>query len=256
MPVKEEGQVVRWFGTCTDVHEQKLAGTILEAEVLNRTEQLRQSLIEKETLIKEVHHRVKNNLQMISSLLSLHSDALTESSAIAALKESQQRIVSMAMVHEQLYGAKTLAEIDFSEYAETLINELVHSSTSERSRVSIHFAGAPVQLNVDQAIPCGLILNELITNALKYAYPEGREGVISVSCGEGSTETVVLAVVDQGIGLPAGFDWRNARSLGLSLVNLLAKQLGGSLTIEGETGVSAKVEFKKRLAGARSAAAA
>ncbi len=241
----QQGVVLRWFGTTTDIHEQKTEKERLEAEVQARTEELRRSLTDVETLLKEVHHRVKNNLQVISSLLSMQSDILDDPIAAAALRESQQRVYSMALIHERLYGSRTLEEVDFGEYAETLIHELFFSYSSGAANVTSHLNLAPVTLKIDQAIPCGLILNELVTNALKYAYPHGRAGEIRVDLSASESGEVTLTVRDFGVGLPASVDWKNSKSLGLPIVDLLSQQIGGTLNVQRSPGAMFTVKFSK-----------
>ena len=194
--------------------------------------ELRRSLLEKETLLQEVHHRVKNNLQIVSSLLKLQGDSLTDRSAAAALRESQQRVLSMAMIHERLYAGKQMAEVEFDDYARALVHELVYSYAGRKGNVTGRLLPPSIRLNIGQAIPCGLILNELVTNALKYAYPDGRDGEVLVELHETPAGRIRLAVSDRGQGLPPDFDWNNTKSLGLRIVDVLAKQLGGTLTIE------------------------
>lgn len=175
-----EGAVVRWFGTSTDIQDQKETDSRLENEVQHRTsslqdslqalqskeEQLLRSLKEKETLIREVHHRVKNNLQVVSSLLRMQGNLVRDQEASKALKESQRRVLSMALIHERLYGGQHLDQIDFAEYAKTLIDELLRSHADRSDRIVSRVDVAHVLLNMDQAIPCGLMLNELVTNAI------------------------------------------------------------------------------------------
>jgi two-component sensor histidine kinase len=212
----------------------------------NVTEQeLRRSLQEKETLLQEVHHRVKNNLQIVSSLLKLQADSLTDRGAAAALKESQQRVQSMAMIHERLYAVKQMAEIEFDDYARDLVHGLVYSYAGRAGNVTGRTLPPNIRLNIGQAIPCGLILNELVTNALKYAYPDGRDGEVTVELHESAEGRIRLSVSDTGQGLPADFDWKNMNSLGLRIVNVLAKQLGGNFTIESGERTTFAVDFAR-----------
>jgi len=251
----QRGEVLRWFGTFTDIHEQKLAKERLETEVSNRTralqqlkakeDELRRLLSEKETLLNEVHHRVKNNLQVISSLLRMQGDLLKDSQAAAALRTSQHRIVSMAHIHELLYSSQFMDRIDFAEYTQTLVSELVQSYIVLGDGVTARFNTASVFLKVDQAIPCGLILNELVTNALKYAYPPGAGGEILVELGENAAGLVTVSVADRGVGLPEGFDWQNSKSMGLPIVDLLTKQIAGTLHVRTNPGAAFTIEFPK-----------
>jgi len=240
------GEVVKWFGTLTDIHDQKTENERLEAVVEARTEQLRRLLTEKETLLKEVHHRVKNNLQIISSLLRMHGDRVRDPAAAAALADSRRRVISMALIHEQLYGNQQMNAINFGEYALTLTNELFSSCSWEGRKISSRVEAANVLLRIDQAIPCGLILNELVTNALKYAYPCGTGaeggGEVLIELKKAGKE-VSLSVSDAGVGLPPGWKLDNKRSLGLPIVDMLAKQLGGQLTLEQGPGARFTVTF-------------
>ena len=207
-----------------------------------RTEELRQSLREKETLLKEIHHRVKNNLQIVSSLLKMQTDTVKDHVAQAALNDSRQRVYSMALIHERLYGTERMDEIDFADYAAGLVNELSYS-VGKPPGVEIRIDAAQILLNVDQAIPCGLILNELVTNALKYAYPAGKSGEILILLRETNDGCVSLRVVDHGIGLPNGFNLKTLDSLGLSIVEILSRQIGGSLHIEENHGTAFIIDF-------------
>jgi PAS domain S-box-containing protein len=230
--VDADGVPVRVTGTVIDVTEQKQA----EERTLS-------ALAEKELLLKEVHHRVKNNLQVICSLLGMQAAALEDRSAILALRESHDRVQSMAMVHEMFYGSESLGDIDFREYAQRLLSELSASFGVASSRVRLNAAVSPLRLDIDRAIPCGLILNELICNSFKYAFPDGREGGISVSLCHCEDRRVRLAVEDDGIGLPDGFSIGNTHSLGLSIVKILSQQLNGTLHVESREGTRFEVVF-------------
>jgi PAS domain S-box-containing protein len=204
-------------------------------------ERVKASLREKEVLLKEIHHRVKNNLQIISSLLSLQADRLTDPDAVRLLQDSQDRIRSMALVHERLYAAGNLSRIDMCVYVQTLVEQLLISyRNSPGVQADVH--AQPVWLDIDAAIPCGLILNELVSNALKHAFPDGRPGRIVVSLeplGLGAR----LSVRDNGVGLPANVRPERADSLGLRLVQALSEQLHASLQIEPGPGACFVIEF-------------
>jgi len=208
-------------------------------------QELRRSLHEKETLLQEVHHRVKNNLQIVSSLLKLQADSLSDPAAAALLRESQQRVLSMALIHERLYAGKEMAAIEFDSYARTLVQELVYSYAGRAGNVTGRILPPPIFLTIGQAIPCALILNELVTNALKYAYPAGGTGEVVVELQELPDNRIRLAVSDHGTGLPEGFDFRTSKSLGLRIVWVLAKQLGGTLTIERGKQTKFALEFPR-----------
>ncbi|HEX4168804.1 MAG TPA: PAS domain S-box protein [Bryobacteraceae bacterium] len=255
LPVlNEQKNVDRWIGTCTDVHEQKAAKEVLEAEVGSRTAALEQALGEKNTLLKEVHHRVKNNLQVICSLLRLQANLLKDEVATAALRESQQRVLSMALIHERLYGNAKMDRIDFGEYTAALAQELSYSYSLGTHNVATRLDLSPVQLKIDQAVPCGLILNELITNALKYAHPEGRRGEIRIMLKQMATGEVALTVSDDGIGLPVDFDQRKSKSLGMTIVQILAKQLGAAFTVQSQPGASFTLCFPNQCSDQRAVA--
>ncbi len=210
-----------------------------------KEQELRRSLQEKETLLQEVHHRVKNNLQIVSSLLKLQADSLVDKNAAALLKESQQRVLSMALIHERLYAGKLMAAVEFDSYARTLVNELVYSYAGRAGNVTGRTMPPAIFLNIGQAIPCALILNELVTNALKYAYPGGADGEVTVELSESAECVIRLAVSDQGRGLPVGFDFQKSESLGLRIVHVLARQLGGTLTVESGPRTTFVLEFPK-----------
>ena len=224
-----------------------MVGVAREITGRKRTEEnLRTSLREKEVLLKEIHHRVKNNLQVISSLLSLQTGYLEDPKMVRIIQESQNRVRSMALVHEKLYQSHNVAEIDFGDYIRDLIGQLVKSYGTQDSRVQTVVRADPVALGVDRAIPCGIIANELVTNAMKYAFPEERTGTIDVELKSLSPGVIRLKVKDDGVGLPPGFDLREAKSLGLTLVQMLAEQVQGDLSIvPGTPGVEFVIVFRK-----------
>jgi PAS domain S-box-containing protein len=187
-----------------DINEPKIA----ELQIQERERQVARLLVEKRALAREVHHRVKNNFQVISSLLRMQAGLLTDDRASAALHASQQRIVSMALIHDLLYRNDHVHQIvDFAEYVRSLVDELFKAYAHASGLVGKCLSTSRVLLNVDQAIPCGLILNELVTNALKYAYPDGKAGEVKVDLKETPSGLVTLSVSDYGVGLPEGVDW-------------------------------------------------
>ena len=194
---------------------------------------LRGSLHEKEALLKEVHHRVKNNLQVITSLLRLEAHRDVAPGTRNVLKEMQGRIRSMALIHETLYRTGDFARIDVGEYLRQLGQQLFRAQNSEPSRVRLKMDLAEILLDIDHAIPCGLIANELLSNSLKYAFPEGRAGDVWLRLSRGEDSSVVLRVEDTGVGLAPDFETRRTGSLGLQLVGDLSRQLGGRLEIGG-----------------------
>ena len=198
-------------------------------------DQVKASLTEKEVLLKEVHHRVKNNMQIISSLLVLQSEKIKNEKDRMIFLDGQNRIRSMAMVHEKLYRSGSFAVINFAEYMPGLIRNLCLSYKVNSSLISVNMDVEEIELDIDTAIPCGLMINELVSNAIKYAFPDNRKGEITVKiCKVGGRTCIVVS--DNGIGLPQGLDIDNADSLGLQLVKVLAGQLNGTMEIERNGG--------------------
>jgi two-component sensor histidine kinase len=214
-----------------------------QREVLRSEQAVRVSLREKEVLLKEVHHRVKNNLQVISSLLNLQARYLTDSAAREIFNESQNRVQSIAMVHERLYRSTNLSHIDFGEYTVALVDNLFHSNdAAERGIVrNIELDGA--RLPIDLAIPCGLIINELITNCLKHAFHGRASGVVSVKLRRCLPHHLELTVEDDGVGLPADLDPRQTQSLGLDLVFTFAEQIDANVEITRGEGSRFRLTF-------------
>jgi two-component sensor histidine kinase/HAMP domain-containing protein len=215
-----------------EVHERKAA-----------EEQVRASLNEKEILLKEIHHRVKNNLQIISSLLNLQVGKVTDPQTIQVLHESQSRVRSMALIHEKLYQSDSLARIDFGEYVKSLTTDLFRSYQRGLGRVQLKIEVDEVALELDQAVPCGLILNELMTNALKYAFPDRRIGTLHVELSARPEHMLCLRVADDGAGMPPEFDSTTSKSLGLQLVQSLVAQLDGHLKVDNTSGTAFEVTF-------------
>jgi two-component sensor histidine kinase len=224
----------------------------LQAEITERVRkeaQIKASLEEKEALLKEIHHRVKNNLQVISSLLNLQSRLVADPQALEVFQESQHRIRSMAFVHEKLYQSESLARIDFAEYVRTLTTYLFSSCGARAQGVTLDIQAEDVLLGIDAAIPCGLILNELVSNALKHAFPNGRDGEVRIDLRADDDQRLTLTVSDDGIGLPEGLDVHNTNSLGLQLVDTLVRQLDGTMEIHGQGGTEFKIDFVVPQAG-------
>ena len=200
-------------------------------------------LREKDVLLAEVHHRVKNNMQVITSLLNLQAEEITDSATRILLEESRNRIQSMALVHEQLYRSREYASIDFAGYVNQLTSTLFSMYQVESSDVQFIGPAEGVNLDLERAIPCGLLLNELITNSLKYAFPQGRKGKVWIRLSP-KNGVMVLNVGDDGIGLPDNFDIRNTKSLGLQLVNLLVEHdLQGNISHEKKKGTQYCIKF-------------
>lgn len=190
--------------------------------------QLNEALKEREVLIREVHHRVKNNLQIVSSLLNLQANTINEKNADEVLKLSQSRIDTMSLIHEKLYQSEKLSDIKFSEYINNLLKHLEHSFGAEQKHIKITSSLEEVPLHIDKLVPCGLILNELVTNAMKHAFSEQERGVIHVDCRP-VNNNCILTISDNGKGLPEEFKIEKSKSLGLRLVTGLVKQLKGKL---------------------------
>jgi PAS domain S-box-containing protein len=206
-------------------------------------EQLRNSLEEKELLFREVHHRVKNNLQIISSIFSLQRQYIDDPRVLSVLAESRDRIYSMALIHEQLYRSSLLTRIDLKDYIHNLSQSLLKSYNINPDRIQIHLNIADVSLDVDTAIPCGLIINELITNALKHAFPAKAIGHIQIDFLPIDDCTICLTVRDTGIGLPESFDSQHTNSLGLRLVRALTRQLCGDMNAYNDNGTVFQLTF-------------
>jgi PAS domain S-box-containing protein len=184
---------------------------------------------EQEVLVREVHHRVKNHFQTLASLLDLQADTIEDPRALAAIEDSQQRIQSMALVHQSLYQSGDVGRMDLAAYLRGLADELCRASGAEARHLTLRLTTEAVWLPVETAMPCGLILNELLANAFKHAFPVGRPGVITVTLRTDVDGTCVLEVCDDGVGFPDGLDFHQSESLGLRLVCLLTEQLGGTL---------------------------
>jgi len=208
----------------------------LTASLRESADRLGASLEEKNVLLKEIHHRVKNNMQVVSSLVALHAESLQDGAVREVLGGVASRVRAMALVHEKLYQSADLAQVEFAAYTESLLRYLwgAHGAAAAGIRLTLDLA--PVALPINAAVPCGLILNELVGNALKHAFRGRGEGEVTVSLGTAEDGSVQLDVRDNGIGLPPGFDWRHGRSLGLRLVLMLNGQLGGTVDVRTPPG--------------------
>ncbi len=207
-----------------------------EKELLASDQRLRQSLSEKEALLKEIHHRVKNNLQIVSSLLYLQEDAIQDPTGLEILRESQNRVKSMALIHEQLYGTDNLAKIDFGRYLYSLTANLLDAYGIDPVRLRLNIEAAGIALGVDLAAPCGLIVNELVSNAIKHAFPQDRGGTIEIIIRKLNAGQMELVVADDGVGLNTQSPGPDSTSLGLRLIDTLTTQLDGTLSVETENG--------------------
>ena len=216
----------------------------------DQEQQLRGSLAEKEALLKEIHHRVKNNLQIIASLLDMQSEFLDQADSRNVLLEMKTRVRSIAAIHELLYTAADFSRIEFRRFVEKLAQDVIAVHRQHATQVRIELHAESVLLDMAQAVPCGLIVNELLTNALKHAFPDGRPGKINVSFGSDKTNWR-LEVADDGIGLAADIDPGNVSSMGFHLIQLLAQQLGGSLDVIRAAGTRFVISFPRDPASVR-----
>ena len=226
----QQNRPVALIGINRDITERKRA----EAEMLA-------SLREKEMLLKEIHHRVKNNLQVVSSLLSLQARDVADVRLREVFQESQNRVRSMAMVHDKLYGEGTMSHIDFGQYVDSVTRELHRSLGTER--ISCSVKADQVSLGIDLAIPCGLIVNELVSNSLKHAFKNRDDGRVVVCIRRPDDEKVVISVADNGLGFPAEVDFRTVSSMGMTLILALTDQIGGTIALDRNNGTTFTISF-------------
>ncbi|MBI3396258.1 MAG: sensor histidine kinase, partial [Spirochaetia bacterium] len=213
------------------------------SELARVNEHLRESIREKDVLLKEIHHRVKNNLQIVSSILSLQSNYIDDEKFLQIFQESQARIKSIALIHELLYEKGHLAKIDFGSYLHDLVNSIFRSLGGEAGRIKYSVDADSVLMELSAAIHCGLIVNELVTNAIKYAFPDNARGAVHVKLKGAEGKWCVLTVEDNGVGLPKDLDPRKAVTMGLQLVDTLVSQIGAQITIEREHGTGFVLKF-------------
>ncbi|MEG4443929.1 PAS domain S-box protein [Microcoleus sp. AT9_B5] len=228
--------------------QQSLLYQQLQAELSDRKQaeaNLKNSLREKEILLKEIHHRVKNNLCVVASLLELQSNTVADPQVSKMFEESQNRLYSMALIHEKLYRSTNLAQINFGEYLEDLVSNLFHSYNISNNQIQLQVLAEPISLNLETATPCGLIANELVSNTLKHAFPDGTTGTVSVECYQTSDREIHLLVKDNGIGFPQNLDFRKTHSMGFQVVCTLTEQLEGSIEISREVGTSFHLKFNE-----------
>ena len=214
----EEGTMV--LSAIVDISDRK-----------QKAERIEAALREKDVLLGEIHHRVKNNLHVIHSLLDLQSSKIQDETALALLKESQNRIKSMSLVHQTLYQSKDFARVDFDSFLTALVSNLLSSYGVDPARIAVSIDAADVSVPLSAAIPSGLIVNELVTNALKHGFPDGRKGRISIALAGRPDRKVELTVSDDGTGIPEQLDLANSTTLGLQLVTLLSQQIGAEMTV-------------------------
>jgi len=214
----------------------------LEVRVEERTRELNSSNEQKETLLKEIHHRVKNNLQVVSSLLGMQSSYVQDEKAREIFQESIDRVRIMASIHTQLYQSQDMTWVNFGTFIRDLVGNLRQSYVRGDAPVEINVDADEMYLGIDQSIPCGLILNELIANALKHAFPEGTRGLINVSMKRDG-EQIILKVGDNGIGLPQSIDISSTQAMGLQLVNILVRQINGKIEVQVDDGTTFSITF-------------
>ncbi|MGD1095365.1 MAG: PAS domain-containing protein [Bryobacteraceae bacterium] len=226
------GLYIGHIGYCIDITNYR-----------NQSDELRASLLEKEVLIKEVHHRVKNNLQVVCSILSLQAASASEPWTLQLFREAEQRVMSIALIHEQLYMSENLALLDLGSYLRRVTNHLLQCYRRELGDVKIQVDSDSILLPIDIAQPCGLIVHELVSNSLKYAFPDRRAGEILVKTCHGANNVVLLTVADTGVGLPEKFDIEKTETLGLQIVGALTKQLGGSFKLSTKPITAIDISF-------------
>ncbi len=234
-PIIENGNIIEVSGIAHNITEKKIDHQRVE-----------QSLKEKDVLLKEVHHRVKNNMQIISSILNLQSSYVTDNYTLALLKESQNRIKTMAYIHESLYQNKSFTSVNFSEYIQTLSKNIIQSYVLSSEKIELVLNLEKINLNLDVSIPAGLIVNELITNAIKHAFPGTKKGIIYLNL-KSESNYIHLEVKDNGVGIPPSIDHNNTNTLGLQLVNTLMDQLDGEIKFKSEKDEGTEVLIKFRM---------
>jgi two-component sensor histidine kinase len=216
----------------TDITDRRIAEIKLEA-----------SLKEKELLLQEIHHRVKNNLQVVASLLNLQQRTIKDPAVAQLFEDSRNRVYTMAAVHEKLYQSKSLDRINLGDYLRDLIDGLIQSYNVNSNYIQFEINTDLINVNIETAIPCGLIVNELVTNIVKHAFPDRRQGKVLVECLATSDGSIQLKVCDNGVGIPAHIDLSRASSLGLRIIGQLSRQLKGKMKIEATEGTCFALKF-------------
>jgi two-component sensor histidine kinase len=217
--------------------------------------ELERRIREKDVLLGEIHHRVKNSLQVVSSLLSLEAGTVSDKAVVDMLKNTQNRIRSMALIHQNLYQSKDFANVDFHSFLLSLVPTLISSYSLHPEEIELDIRVDDIKLSIDSAIPCGLIVNELISNSLKHAFPEGRGGLITITFNHDGEDHVILSVNDDGIGIPKDFNFENTETLGMQLVYLLADQIGGTIKVDHNSPTKLDLRFPLNPEARASAAA-
>jgi PAS domain S-box-containing protein len=228
------GEMIYFTGILRDITERKLA-----------EDNIKKSLQEKEVLLREIHHRVKNNMQIVSSLLMLQSRNIEDKKYKDVFVDSQNRILSMALIHEKLYQSGNLAEINFKEYINGIVSN-ISESYGQRKNIKLDINIENIPIKIDYAVPCGLIINEIVTNSFKYAFPDERQGKIKISAKSNDDNMIQFSISDDGIGIAKDMDIRKTKSLGLQLVTGLAEnQLHGQITLNRENGTEFQINFRQ-----------
>jgi two-component sensor histidine kinase len=221
-PIRDEnGKITGLVAIARDVSSRKY-----------KEEHIRAALNEREILLGEIHHRVKNNLQIVHSLLDLQFDRIADPVVLDMLRASQQRVRSMALIHQSLYESKDFAQVDFASFLDALVPPLLSSYGVDPECITLSINATEVLLPIAAAIPCGLLVNELLANALKHAFPQGRSGEIRIDLTHEEDDNVALSVSDDGVGIPEDLDLGEGGALGLHLVKLLTDQLGAVMTLQ------------------------
>jgi PAS domain S-box-containing protein len=242
---RQDGTTIPVLISCSQMPDDIVILNIMDISDRKKSEdQLQRSLEEKEILLREVHHRVKNNMQVISGLIELQSAQITDPETHRLLQESYERIKAMALIHESLYRSKDIARIDFSIYLDKLITYLLSSYGRTRDEISVDIQLQVIHMNMDIAVPCGLIANELIANSLKHGFPGGRCGTISVRLANSGETGCEFMVSDDGVGFPPGLDFRSTTSFGLQIINgLTTHQMQGTVELLRENGTTFIIRF-------------
>lgn len=231
------------FNIFDDLHAEKRLLENARAGLILSGQQIRGALREKEVLLQEVHHRVRNNLQVVSSLIRMQIRKLSDTGSRIALAECQNRVLAIALIHEKLYQSRDYSNVPFSDYARSLASSIFHATGVSPGNVELSLHFEDISLAVDKAIPCGLILNELISNALKHAFANDRRGKLRIELRRAGAGELDLVVGDDGMGMDAGFDPAKSDSLGMQLVTTLVEQLDGQLQIIHEAGTTFRIRF-------------
>ncbi|MEO0311537.1 MAG: hypothetical protein RIQ89_1194 [Bacteroidota bacterium] len=227
-----QGNILKIVVVATDISTQKMM-----------QRQIQSSLVEKDALIKEIHHRVKNNLQIIISLLNLQSNYIKDEATLKAVTDGQNRVRSMALVHEKFYQSEELSEIDFIDYTHKLCKFLYQSYGNNNGNISLLVDGDPIKLNMDTAMPVALLINEIVSNSYKYAFDESETGTIHINFQQQDKNTVQLTLSDTGRGMPSGFVFEDTDTLGMQLIAALTSQIDGQVAVSCNQGVAFTITF-------------